>query len=79
MNRLSWLSLICLPLCFLLSGCPSGSEGINTITPNIAQGRWPEPLTAQNEQIGPPINKVFVIDELNFGSSEYVSNISSLN
>lgn len=49
----------------LLNSCASNNGG-KTITPNLSQGRWPEPLTAQNKKIGPATNQSFTIGKVKY-------------
>ena len=63
MIRFFWPSIVFIVL--ILSGCPSGGGSTNS-TPNISQGRWPEPLASQNKQIGPPTNQSFTIDKVTY-------------
>ena len=66
MIKFSWLSIIFIFfIALVLSSCTSGGGTIRN-TPNIAQGRWPEPLATENKQIGPPTSQVFTIDNVTY-------------
>ncbi len=63
MIKFFWSNIVFIAL-ILISCTPSGSSTNNT--PNIAQGRWPEPLASQNKQIGLPTNQSFTIDNVTY-------------